>query len=215
MARECVVLLHGLGRTKLSMLPLQRSLEAAGYEVKNQGYPSTTKSIEDLAPVVAQAIDACLEKQAGPVHVVTHSLGGILLRQYVHDHADAPIGRVVMLAPPNHGSEIADRFKARWWYQLATGPAGQQLGTDPSSVPNSLGPVTVHIGVIAGRRSSDPWFSHVFAGPHDGKVSVASAQLQGMQDFLVVDSGHTFMPSSPEVARQVLSFLQHGKFARD
>ncbi len=215
MAKECVVLVHGLGRTKLSMFALQRSLESAGFAVQNLGYPSTRQSIEELSPAIARAINGCMEAQSRPIHVVTHSMGGILLRQYLQDYPDAAIERVVMLAPPNHGSEIADRYKDTWWYRLATGPAGQQLGTDPASVPNRLGPAQRQVGVIAGNKSSDPWFSALFAGPHDGKVSVASAQLQGMQDFLVVDSGHTWMANSREVSRQVLSFLKEGKFARE
>jgi pimeloyl-ACP methyl ester carboxylesterase len=214
MADECVILLHGLGRTSLSMLSLQRSLQAEGYSVWNRGYASTRKSIEELSLVVGRAIDSCVEEGAETINFVTHSLGGILVRQYFQNHNIPNAGRVVMLGPPNHGSEIVDQFKDRWWFRLATGPAGQELGTGSESVPNSLKPVNIDVGVIAGRKTSDPWFSELFAGENDGKVSLASAQLEGMKDFLIVENGHTFMANSQEVGRQVLAFLRTGKFEK-
>lgn len=214
MHKECVVLLHGLGRTSMSMLSLQRTLESNGFHVWNKSYPSTKKSIAELSHVVGDAITQCTEKNATRIHFVTHSLGGILVRHYFQHHSIPNIGRVVMLGPPNHGSEIVDHCRDKWWFKLTTGPSGQELGTAPSSVPNSLKPVNLDVGIIAGRKSSDPWFSPLFADQNDGKVSVASAKLEGMKDFLVVDSGHIFMANSKEIGRQVISFLKTGKFEK-
>lgn len=213
-AGDCVVLLHGLGRSHLSMLPLQVALESAGYATWNGGYDSTAAPVEALATVVGEAVADCRARQAARIHFVTHSMGGILLRAYFADHAVPEAGRVVMLAPPNHGSEIVDAYRERWWFRSATGPAGQQLGTGADSLPNTLPPLKLEVGVIAGRGSSDPWFGGLFAGAHDGKVSVASARLEGMRDFLVVDSGHTFMMNAPEVIRQVKAFLESGAFGQ-
>lgn len=213
-ATECVVLLHGLGRSHLSMLPLQVALESAGYATWNRGYDSTAAPVETLAAVVGEAIEDCRARQATRIHFVTHSMGGILIRAYFRDHAVPEAGRVVMLAPPNRGSEIVDAFRDRWWFRSATGPAGQQLGTGADSLPNTLPPLKLEVGVIAGRGSSDPWFGGLFAGEHDGKVSVASARLEGMSDLLVVDSGHTFMMNAPAVIRQVEAFLASGAFER-
>ncbi len=214
MPKECVVLLHGLGRTRLSMRALQRDLENSGFCVWNKSYPSTKKSIEELSCVVGQAIAECTEKNATSIHFVTHSLGGILVRHYFQHHSIPNIGKVVMLGPPNHGSDIVDHCRDKWWFKLATGPPGQELGTESGSVPNALKPMNLDVGIIAGRKSSEPWFSPLFADQNDGKVSVASAKLEGMKDFLVVDSGHTFMANSKEVSRQVVSFLKTGKFER-
>jgi len=141
-------------------------------------------------------------------------MGGILVRAYFRDHEVAEAGRVVMLAPPNHGSEIVDVYRDRWWFRRGTGPAGQQLGTAADSLPNTLPPLKLEVGVIAGKRSSDPWFNRLYAGDHDGKVSVASARLPEMKDMLVVDSGHTFMMNSPAVIREVKAFLKDGAFER-
>jgi triacylglycerol lipase len=211
-AADCVVLLHGLGRSHLSMMPLQLALGRAGYEVWNGGYDSTSAPIESLAATVGVAIEECRKRTPARIHFVTHSMGGILVRAYFQDHRVPEAGRVVMLAPPNHGSEVVDRYRDRWWFRSSTGPAGQQLGTD--GLPAKLKPITLEVGVIAGTASSDPWFGDAFVADHDGKVSVASAKLPEMKDLLLVDSGHTFMMNSPAVVRQVLTFLAEGKFQR-
>lgn len=213
-AGDCVVLLHGLGRSPLSMLPLQVALEAVGYATWNRGYDSTAAPVEALADVVGEAVADCRARRATRIHFVTHSMGGILVRAYFAANVVPEAGRVVMLAPPNHGSEIVDAHRERGWFRWATGPAGQQLGTGADSVPNTLPPLALEVGIVAGRGSSDPWFGGLFAGEHDGKVSVASARLDGMKDFVVVDGGHTFMMDSPEVIRQVKAFLAAGAFQR-
>lgn len=213
MSSEHVVLLHGLGRSTLSMAHLALTLRRAGYRVLNLGYPSTRQPIEQLSTVVGRALAECHAAAAGQVHFVTHSLGGILLRHYFQHHPVSHQGRVVMLGPPNQGSEVVDRLGRHGWFQWFTGPAGQQLGTGADGLPGQLGTPPLEIGVIAGRRSSDPWFSHCFPGENDGKVSVERARLAGMADFLVVDAGHTLIANAPEVHRQVLAFLREGRFS--
>jgi hypothetical protein len=121
------------------MAPIGRNLSPRGYVVVNEGYPSRRLTIEASAAVIGRDVELCRTKGAAPIDFVTHSQGAIVLRQYFRDHAVADAGRVVMLAPPNHGSEIADHLHGRWWYVLATGPAGQELGTDERSLPNRLG----------------------------------------------------------------------------
>lgn len=210
---ECVILLHGLGRTSRSMKKLEKKLETSGYIVWNEGYPSREQTIEELASVVGEGIRECRKRNAAKVHFVTHSLGGILVRRYFQDHASAEARRVVMLGPPNHGSEITDRHKDAWWYRKATGPAGQQLGTGPDSLPNRMRSVPLEIGVIAGSGGSD-LFSSESREANDGKVSVESTKLAEMKDFLVVDTGHTFMMNDDEVIGQTLHFLKQGRFER-
>jgi len=211
-AAPCVILLHGLGRSPASMAPLARRFEAKGYTVINLGYPSTRQSIEASAAVVGQAVDRCRMRRASPLNFVTHSMGAIVLRQYFHDHRIADAGRVVMLSPPNHGSEVVDRHGRQWWFRTATGPAGQELTTDPSSLPNRLGPIPLAVGVIAGTRNHEPWFSGDFRGPNDGKVSVESAKMPGMADFITLDVTHTSMPGSRPAQDQAVSFIATGHF---
>jgi triacylglycerol lipase len=154
------------------------------------------------------------QASAPRLHFVTHSMGGILLRCYLRDHPIPNLGRVVMLAPPNAGSELADWLKPRWFYRALNGPAGQQLGTD--GLPRALGPWPAgagELGIIAGNVSLNPLFSAHLPGPNDGKVTVASARLAGMRDFLVVLHSHTWLAWREPVITQVKSFLREGHFS--
>lgn len=212
-SEPCVVLLHGLGRTACSMAILEARLQDHGYYVWNRSYASRHRPIERTAQVVGAGIAHCRARGFKRIHFVTHSLGGILVRQYFQDKQAPEVQRVVMLAPPNQGSEVTDRYRDRWWYRWATGPAGQQLGTGPDSIPNRLAPLAgLEIGVIAGVRRGLTGFSGVFDGAHDGKVSVASARLAEMRDFLAVDAPHASIMNTEEVAAQVMAFLEHGRF---
>jgi triacylglycerol lipase len=213
---ECVIILHGLGRTEASMKKIEEVLIKNNYQVWNEAYPSREADIETLAANhVPLGIRQCEEWNAAGIHFVTHSMGGILVRQYLQSNEISGLGKIVMLAPPNHGSEVVDHLKDASIFQEIMGPAGQQLSTQKSSKPNSLQPIPGTIGVIAGLMTSDPWFTWMFPGPNDGKVSVESTQLDEMSDFLVVEHGHTFIMNQKDVIKQVLFFLKHGKFRAD
>lgn len=181
----------------------------------NLGYPSRRAPIESLAENVGHRI-LDVVREGGSVDVVTHSMGGIVLRAAVAAGIlpTEAVRRVVMLAPPNHGSELADRLRDFAVYRLATGPAGQQIGTNEDSVPRRLPPPPFDVGVIAGRRSSNPVFTRVLGSESDGKVTVESTQLDGMRDLVVVDRAHTFIMWAPDVLSQTFAFLETGQFHR-
>ena len=213
--QECVIVLHGLGRTAFSMSLIEEALVNENYLVWNEGYPSTSSDIKKLSETaITDGLDFCDQNKTGTVHFVTHSLGGILVRQYLQQHTINNLGRVVMLSPPNHGSEVVDLLKDYTIYQIILGPAAQQLGTDKGSLTEQLGPVKGEIGIITGVSSSDPWFSPVIPGDDDGKVSVESAKLDEMSDFMTVPNGHTFIMRDDTVIRQILHFLREGAFYR-
>lgn len=212
---ECVILLHGMGRTLRSMDSMQEYLTTAGYHTVSLGYPSTKKTIEDIAadyfpPALAQ----CQAFEPSSIHFVSHSLGGIILRTVFKEQKPEKMGRVVMLSPPNKGSVAADNLKDWWLYKWLNGPAGQQLTTDKDSLPNRLGPVDYPVGVITGDRYFffDFWLSSLIPGIDDGKVSVKSARLAGMSDFLVVHETHPFIMDAEYVHEETLYFLQNGTF---
>lgn len=210
---DCVVLLHGLARSDSSMWLMQETLQLHGYRVINHGYPSDNAPIEALIDQVGRAVNQCGFHR---IHFVTHSLGGILVRAWLRDQRPAIMGRVVMLAPPNQGSEIADMLaeepRLAGLVEFVSGPAALQLGTDAGSVPNSLGPVDFELGVIAGNRFINPLGALLIDGPHDGTVSVESTQVEGMADHIVLPTTHALIMMNPVVIAEVLEFLRWGAF---
>lgn len=213
---ECVVLLHGLARTPHSMSKLESALQGNGYTVKNIGYPSRKKPIESLAPdAVGRGVTACRASQASRIHFVTHSLGGILVRYYLSQNSIPELGRVVMLAPPNRGSEVVDNFSSIPGFAYLNGPSGRQLGTGPESVPNKLGAVSFPVGVIAGTVTVNPILSTSFNEQNDGKVSLSRAKVEGMTDFISLPTSHPFIAKNTRAIQQVIHFIANGHFAPD
>jgi pimeloyl-ACP methyl ester carboxylesterase len=194
------------------MRPLERTLSAWGYRVVNLTYPANREAIQDLAQRLHTKLAECCAAPSRRVHFVTHSLGGIVLRYYLKTHRIENLGRVVMLSPPNGGSELVDLMGRLPVVRQHLGPSRRQLSTDASSLPAQLGPVDFELGVITGNWSWNPVSSWVIPGPDDGKVSVERAKVAGMNDFLVVAHSHTFIMSSPSVIAQTLTFLREGKF---
>jgi triacylglycerol lipase len=211
-SRESVVLLHGLGRGEWAMRPLADRIEEAGYDAHVVVYPSTSMSIDGLVRHLRDAVERCCA-DAPRVHFVTHSMGGILVRAYLAPGAPPNLGRVVMLSPPNGGSEIVDRVGDWRVFRWLFGPVAPQLGTGPDSLPNRLGPVTYDVGVITGDRIISPAGWLFIPGPSDGTVSIESAgRLDGLRDFIVMPYSHTFIMWRGAVADEVERFLRTGAF---
>lgn len=196
-AREMVILLHGMGRTRRSMLPLARALAAAGYVIHNETYPSRSRGVAELGPMVAGWI-AAAERDMAParVHLVGHSLGCILIRWVLAHRPPRRPGRVVMLGPPNRGARAADlTVRAFSWHLKPL----RDLTTSPAGTARTIPPVPgIEIGIVAGSR--------------DRLVSVPETHLNGQTAHVVVPCGHTLMILRRDVFRLVLAFLRTGRF---
>lgn len=215
MTPQCVILLHGLARTHVCMSKLAFTLKRYRYIVINEDYPSTEKSIAELADFYLPAMIAeCQKSHARSINFVTHSMGGIILQQYLQHHTIPNLGRIVMLSPPNHGSQIADLLHDNWLYKLITGPAGQELMTCTHSTPNKINLKKGHyqIGIIAGTFNFIPFGNYLFDAENDGAVSVTSAKSEIMKDFMSFPISHPFIMDSVAVHEQILYFLRFGKF---
>ncbi len=207
---DYVILVHGLGRTHLSLaLPWLR-LRSAGFEPLSIRYPSRARPIQGLAHFLRNQLPMDTDRK---IHFLTHSLGGLIVRYLIRVARPPDLGRVVMLSPPNQGSQLARLLGKNWFYRLATGPAGQQVASNPEELSGLLGPVNFDLGVITGRRPLNP-LTLLLPKPNDGKVTVEETRVSGMADFLVVPRGHTFIMNDHTVIEQVVHFLKQGRFAR-
>lgn len=209
-----VVLLHGLARSDRSLKEMERALADKGYATCNVSYPSTKHAIEKLvSDYVLPEIRKCFgETREQPMNFVTHSMGGIIVRFL--DQYDDPIqiDKVVMLSPPNKGSEVVDTLGDWWLFNKINGPAGAELGTGNDSMPNKLGKTSFKVGIITGDKSINWILSMMIEGTDDGKVSVENAKLDGMADFIVIPATHPFIMNDDLAIEQTLYFLEHGRF---
>ena len=211
---ECVILLHGLARTANSMVKLEAALDAKGYTVVNVDYPSREQPIEALAPIAVDAgLDTCEPATPDPIHFVTHSMGDILVRYYLENYQLSNLGHVVMIAPPNQGSEVVDELAEVPGFATVNGPAGLQLGTGENSMPLQLGPVDYSVGIIAGTKTFNPVLSKFLPNPDDGKISVERTKVDGMADFRAVAVSHPFIMKDDIVIEHVMQFLETGAFS--
>lgn len=209
-----VVLLHGLARTSRSFAKMDRALQDAGFATLNLDYASRRHRLEALTENIHPDI-ARFAGEVGPLHFVTHSMGGLLARIYLTHYRPPSLARVVMLGTPNSGSEVADLLKGLVLYRAFYGPAGQQVGTRLEDCLAQLPLPDYAVGIIAGIRTIDPFASFfIVPRPNDGRVSVESSKLKGMTDHVVVPATHSGLLSHRGAINQTITFLREGRFER-
>jgi len=195
------------------MNSLENGFSREGYLTVNQAYPSRDACVEDLSgEYVQRGIDRAKGLGAKRIHFVTHSMGGILLRHYLSENNLPELGRVVMIAPPNKGSEVVDVIGHWRLFYAVNGPAGIQLGTGDDGIWNSLPRPDYPVGVIAGTRSINWINSMMILGKDDGKVSINKTKVDGMKDFCTIGASHPILLWRKECVDQSLSFIKNGEF---
>ncbi len=212
-----IVLIHGLGRTRHSMFRLGLYLNRHNFDTRRFGYRSLNETLSDTGPGLETFLKSWYkeEPQKGPIHLVTHSMGGILARYCEEKNLLPHVHRIVMLGPPNHGCEVAEWFNAHFprFFKFLMGPNGPRLGTDENSYIARLPNIINHeTGIIAGTKNRLFITRFMLPVPNDGLVSVKSTRLEGMKDWTTVPTGHTFMMNDHRVRRLTVKFLREGKF---
>ncbi len=218
MSKPLVIVLHGIFRTSMSMALYDIALRWKGYEVLNITYPSLRHELPRLSEIVsAKILKSKKFQQAQDVHFVTHSMGGIISRYLLG--STEPVREktrsIVMLVPPNQGSEMADyAHRTKWMkplYRLFFGPAGQQLLT---TYAENYPAISCKVGIIVGNRSSNPMAKKIFERGigHDGLISHDCMKLEGHSDIAEVRTTHTAILCSPHAIRETLHFLKTGRF---
>lgn len=205
-ACETVILLHGQGRTRVSMLLLKERLKTTSYETLLYGYSVSGNTLDEITSALIKQIKE--ENTCPTYHLVGHSLGNIVARNGFADRFAYPagMGKIVMLAPPNKPAELAKQLRDNKIYHWLTGDSGQKLGDE--QFYSTLPVPSVPFGIIAGTES----YTALFSEPSDGVVLVESTKLNGMADWVTVPRSHTYIMNGEDTFHHVVHFLKNGQF---
>jgi pimeloyl-ACP methyl ester carboxylesterase len=218
MKGKAVVLLHGLAGPRWSMKPLAGYLKKnGGFETFNVEYASLRSSIDDQARGLANVVRNL--EGVDEINLVGHSMGNIVIRRYLAGDAsaedgwkpDARVGRVVMIAPPNHGAIAAVQLAENDAFQTIFGISGQQLGKTWTDLAPRLA-TPREFGIISGGYGNKLGLNPLVPGDDDGRISVETTRLAGASDFLVIGAVHELIGFDPRTLRSTLSYLKSGYF---
>ncbi|OGS19609.1 MAG: hypothetical protein A2219_07415 [Elusimicrobia bacterium RIFOXYA2_FULL_50_26] len=209
--KEVVILLHGILDKPFIMARLENKLNNNGYAVVNWGYASTSQTIEEIARQLDNIVKR--EKKDVTIHFVGFSLGSIVARYYLTHYEPDNVGRFVMIAPPNHGSPMADQVYGYTWLRWLFGSkAIRQLRVANKDFFDSMGIPACEFGIIAGGKGNDKGYRSSLPGDDDGTVCVESARLDGAKDFIIVNHPHAILVFSDDTIENIINFLETGKF---
>ncbi len=210
MKGKAAIVIHGIVRSSKSMSKIRARLEKDGYTVVSFDYPSTRVPITESAEYLHKVIESL--EGIEQIDFVVHSMGGLVVRAYLHKHHDKRIGRMVMMGVPNLGAEMADKFQKNLIFRAVLGPAGQQLVTDADGLIATLPVPDFEFGVIAGSRGTESGYNPLIPGDDDGTVRLESTRLAGAADFITVRSLHSMMMRNAEAIECSARFLKEGHF---
>jgi pimeloyl-ACP methyl ester carboxylesterase len=215
-----VLVLHGLFRSRHSMSPMVDALqEESDWTVINVSYASTRDGLEGHAQSLAKVMEN-LDPEVTKVHFVAHSMGNLIIRRYLHDmdvgrgggRADPRLGRIVMLAPPNHGARTAEAFRHVLGLEKIVGKSTAQLARDWDDLSKTLATPAGEFGILAGGKQDDQGINRWLDGDDDFVVTVEETQLAGAIDFMILPVYHRQIIKDPVAHQCTIRFLKHGYF---
>ena len=207
---QYLILIHGINDTSKGFKKMEQHFSSQ-YKVININYPSLKYSIVDLSNKYLTPVMNKISK-SDTINIVTHSMGAIILRQYLNEKYPKNIGRIIMISPPNHGSEVADFFHTLFLYKKIYAKAGSSLSKDglqKLNLPDSIG---YNYGIIAGTGTLLPFFSIFIKGKDDGKISINRTKLSDMKDFITLHYSHDFIAKKKKTIKYTENYLKYGKF---
>jgi hypothetical protein len=211
-ATHKVYVLHGFGGTKLQMDKIFQGLRKVGYSTENYTYHSFKEDLDSLGMDLCRKVS---QEHFDTVSFVTHSMGGLVVRsmyQYKDKMTTFPfVFRIVMLAPPNKGSQIAE-IPFGPVAKKVLGPNLNHMKTYPDAYVHKLPVPTAEVGIIAGARGRKPWYNPLLKEDNDGTVGLSSVYLGAERDVVIIHATHTTMPLRPSVVKLVLRFMKMGSF---
>lgn len=187
---------------------------ASGYPTFNFSYRSMVEPLDKVGKRLYDEVKSC---NADTVSFITHSMGALVVRtmyRFIDGEEDFPvIFRIVMVAPPNHGAESADRYAHKKFFRCLLGPNLALMTTDSLSFANKLPvPEGAEIGIIAGIKGDGKGFNRKLSGDNDGLLTPQNAKLNIAKEMIVVEGQHTALILSPEIAKLAVSFLENGYY---
>ena len=212
MPREIVVLVHGLWMHGVAMWPLRRRVRRAGYAARVYSYPSVRCDLRENARRLAHHLQA---SGADRLHLVAHSMGGIVALNAAALLPAGVVGRIVLIGTPFAESFSARELDRSRWGRRLLGACMPQWLHERRAFATDAALASFDIGVIAGtgRIGMGRLIAPRLPTPNDGVVAVDETRVPGMRDHLVLPVSHTAMLISSGVARQVCAYLSCGAFA--
>jgi pimeloyl-ACP methyl ester carboxylesterase len=210
---DYLVLVHGLSWFHDPIPTTTDFFARQGYFVVTLRYEARkVDAVADAVDVLRRAVARHCSDPKRRIHFLGHSLGAIIIRQFLDESPPPRLGRVVLMACPNRGTTLADLLQKVPSLKHIFGGAAAQLGTRGDCVPFTLGSPRYAPGVIMGGRSMFPFLSPFVPGRDDGVVAVDSGRIDGMADFLVLPTTHTYLPRCENALFQAHCFFQTGHF---
>ncbi|MDN6274952.1 MAG: alpha/beta hydrolase [Psychrobacter sp.] len=218
-----VILIHGLHQTAWIMRPLAKTLQAAGFDTHQYGY----RSMRDGIKTNSSRLNSWLEANHHPdqpIDLIGHSLGGLIIRDFVNEYPKWQIGRCVTLGTPHNGSisgdyiwRLAPTIIGKSYEQALDGtvaplPKNISLGVIAGNRPHGVGQIFLQYHNRKLRKADVETPSEKLA--HDGTVYIEETKLEAATDHIIMSVSHTGMLVNKEVAKQAMYFLQNGQFKR-